>query len=270
MTFTLAARRLCVAAALFLSLLAHAAAQVSGSTVLTPLPLPGPYPVGCSNVTQDFSRVAPGEDVQAYWEGLPRDNGTSRTIANLLSDPSNTLGVTVAAPNNGDVFGSYAGRTLSFTVLVCYPTTPDNPRPDYALPTGRIVPHMTCPDGSCAFDTEIPGVTGFVTAIVNGQSLTTPLTNSLASNLVEDLFSFFASNQGFNGGPTGAFVDVSQILSCSGPCVPNPDLMTPFSYTLVPAVFDFGMNTPPSGSLTTPPGLSCGRSPETSVSPISG
>ena len=136
-----AARRFFVAAALLLSL-SHAAAQVSDSTVLPPLPLPGPYPVGCSNVTQDFSRVAPGEDVQAYWEGLPRDNGTSRTVADLLSDPSNTLGVTVTAPNNGDVFGSYAGRTLPFTVLVCYPTTPDNPRPDYLLPTGRIVPHM--------------------------------------------------------------------------------------------------------------------------------
>ncbi len=142
MMFLPAARRIFVAAALFLSLLSHAAAQVSDSTVLTPLPLPGPYPVGCSNVAQDFSRVAPGEDVQAYWEGLPRDNGASRTIADLLSDPSNTLGVTVTAPNNGDVFGSYAGRTLSFTVLVCYPTTSDNPRPDYLLPTGRIVPHM--------------------------------------------------------------------------------------------------------------------------------
>jgi hypothetical protein len=72
MMFVQAARRLFVAAALLLSLLSHAAAQVSDSTVLTPLPLPGPYPVGCSNVTQDFSRVAPGEDVQAYWEGLPR------------------------------------------------------------------------------------------------------------------------------------------------------------------------------------------------------
>src|SRR6185295_2132115 len=142
MMFLPAARRIFVAAAFFLLLLPYAAAQVSDATVLPPLPLPGPYPVGCSNVTQDFSRVAPGEDVQAYWEGLPRSNGASRTIADLLSDPSNTLGVTVTAPNNGDVFGSYAGRTLSFTVLVCYPTTPDNPRPDYVLPTGRIVPHM--------------------------------------------------------------------------------------------------------------------------------
>ena len=27
-------------------------------------------------------------------------------------------------------------------VLACYPTTADNPRPDYPLPTGKVVPHM--------------------------------------------------------------------------------------------------------------------------------
>ena len=84
----------------------------------------------------------PAKTCRRTGRGCRGSNGTSRTIADLLSDPSNTLGVTVTAPNNGDVFGSYAGRTLSFTVLVCYPTTPDNPRPDYVLPTGRIVPHM--------------------------------------------------------------------------------------------------------------------------------
>jgi len=158
--------------------------------------------------------------------------------AGLAAEPADagfliaTTGTITAGSETGGLFGLPISTTSlvgqNYTLRVEF---------DYLGPG-----YMTCPDGSCAFDTEIPGVTGFVTAIVNGQSLTTPLTNSLASNLVEDLFSFFASNQGFNGGPTGAFVDVSQILSCSGPCVPNPDLMTPFSYTLLP-VFDFGMDT---------------------------
>jgi hypothetical protein len=142
MTASLAARRFFVAAALFLTLLSRAVAQVPDASVLQPLPLPGPYPVGCSNVSQDFSRVAPGEDVQAYWEAQPRDNGSPRMITDLLSDPANTLGVTVNAGSDSDVFGSYAGRTLRFTVLVCYPTTSSNPYPNYLLPTGRSVPHM--------------------------------------------------------------------------------------------------------------------------------
>jgi hypothetical protein len=142
MTFLLAVRRLFIAAALFVTLVAPAAAQTGDPSTLQPLPLPGPYPVGCSNVMQDFNRVAPGEDVQAYWEALPRGNGSPRMVADLLSDPANTLGVTVNAPTNSDVFGSFAGRTLRFAVLVCYPTTASNPYPDYQLPTGRIVPHM--------------------------------------------------------------------------------------------------------------------------------
>lgn len=138
----LAARRALGAFALFATLASSAAARLADPSTLAPLPLPGPYPVGCSNVAQDFSRVAPGEDVQAYWEALPRANGSSRAIIDLLSDPANTLAVTVNAPNNSEVFGSYAGRTLRFTVLVCYPTTANNPYPDYVLPTGRVVPHM--------------------------------------------------------------------------------------------------------------------------------
>ncbi|MEO8304302.1 MAG: hypothetical protein ABI724_09280 [Betaproteobacteria bacterium] len=130
-----------VAAVLALTLAAPAAAQSADGSV-PPLPLPGPYPVACSNVVQDFARVAPGEDVQAYWEGLPRDNGSLRQVTDLLSDPANTLTVTVNAPNDSELYGSYTGRTLPFAVLVCYPTSAANTRPDYPLPTGRFVPHM--------------------------------------------------------------------------------------------------------------------------------
>lgn len=110
--------------------------------VVEPLPLPGPYAVACSNVAQEFSRMAAGEDVQTYWEGVPRGDGSSRYITDLLSDPGNTLTVSVNAPDNGEVFGSFAGRVIPFVVVVCYPTTASNPRADYALPTGKAVPHM--------------------------------------------------------------------------------------------------------------------------------
>ena len=109
---------------------------------IAPLPLPGPYAVACSNVTQDFSRMAPGEDVQNYWEGVPRSDGSSRYITDLLSDTGNTLALTVNAPGNDDVYGSFAGHSIAFVVVVCYPTSASNSRPDYPLPNGVVVPHM--------------------------------------------------------------------------------------------------------------------------------
>ncbi len=117
------------------------AASAAATFPVPPLP-PGPYPVACSNVTQDFGRLLPGEDVQAYWEGLARGDGTPRYATDLLSDAANTLAVTVTAPNDSSVFGSFAGRAVTDVVLVCHPTAADDPRPNYALPTGRIVPHM--------------------------------------------------------------------------------------------------------------------------------
>ena len=111
-------------------------------TVVSPLTLPGPYPIACSNVAQDFSRVASGEQAQAYWEGRPAADGTPRYAADLLTDPVNALSVTVDAPNDATLYGSFAGKRVGFVVLACYPTTADNPRPDLSLPTGQFVPHM--------------------------------------------------------------------------------------------------------------------------------
>jgi len=45
----------------------------------------GRYPVGCSNVEQDFSRIAQGSNATAYWEG--RGGGGSGYITDLLVDP---------------------------------------------------------------------------------------------------------------------------------------------------------------------------------------
>ncbi len=57
------------------------------STVVSPLALPGPYAVACSNIAQDFSRVAPGEDAKGYWEGSPSADGAPRYVTDLLADP---------------------------------------------------------------------------------------------------------------------------------------------------------------------------------------
>jgi len=112
------------------------------SVVVQPLPLPGRYAVGCSNIVQDFSRVGAGEDATSYWEGNPSGSGMPRYVTNLLADPDNTLIATVTAPQDSNLYGSFAGQNFAFVVLACYPTTDNNPRPDYPLPTGKFVPHM--------------------------------------------------------------------------------------------------------------------------------
>lgn len=119
-------------------------ANMGGGTVPTavvpPVPLPGPYPVACSNVAQDFSRAA--GDAEGYWEGRPNTAGTARYVADLLTDTADTLSVSVVPPNDGTLYGSYVGTSVAFTVLVCYPTNASNLRADYPLPNGQAVPHM--------------------------------------------------------------------------------------------------------------------------------
>ena len=112
------------------------------SPIAPPLPLPGPFVVACSNIAQDFSRVAPGGDAKSYWEGTPSTNGAPRYVTDLLSDPANTLSVTVTAPNDGNLYGSYVGRSVAYVVLACYPTAANNSNVNYPLPTGGSVPHM--------------------------------------------------------------------------------------------------------------------------------
>ena len=112
------------------------------TAVVQPLPLPGPYEVACSNVVQDFNRVGDGEDVTSYWEGAPSGDGTPRYVTDLLADPGNTLIATVIAPQDSNLYGSFAGQNVEFVVLACYPTTVDNPFDNYSLPTGKVVPHM--------------------------------------------------------------------------------------------------------------------------------
>jgi len=65
-----------------------------------------------------------------------------RYATDLLADPGNTLIATVSAPQDSNLYGSFAGQNVAFVVLACYPTTDNNPRSDYPLPTGKFVPHM--------------------------------------------------------------------------------------------------------------------------------
>ncbi|MEO8738590.1 MAG: hypothetical protein ABI537_02670 [Casimicrobiaceae bacterium] len=119
-----------------------AAASADPELVVPPMPLPGPYPVACSNVAQDFSRLVQGESAQSYWDGAPRGDSSPRYITDLLADPGSTLSASVTAPGDSELFGSFAGQTYLYVILVCYPTSAANSRADYPLPSGKSVPHM--------------------------------------------------------------------------------------------------------------------------------
>jgi predicted dienelactone hydrolase len=117
------------------------APAVPASTV-APFALPGPNAVGCSNVAQDFTRVSSPDEALATWEASPASSGNARSVADLLVDPANVLTASITAPNDRTLFGRFAGERVNSTLLVCYPTAANNPRTNYALPTGETVPHM--------------------------------------------------------------------------------------------------------------------------------
>lgn len=112
------------------------------SLVVPALALPGPSTVACNNIAQDFSRLLPGEEAQDYWVGSPSANNTPRYVTDLLADPANTPSVVIAATNDANLYGSFAGQQVEFVLFACYPTVAANTRADYPLPTGDLMPHM--------------------------------------------------------------------------------------------------------------------------------
>jgi len=152
-----------------------------------------------------------------------------------------TSGTITSGSEAGGAFGLPAGTTSLVGDLYTLSVTYDFLGPNY----------FTDGTGTFASDFEsLPGVPGRVTATVNGVPLTTNLTNSLGSTLVEDLFDLNASNVGYDG--SGNFVSVSQTLSCASSCVPFADLQTPFSYTLQPGDVGTDLYTFQSASFPAP------------------
>jgi dienelactone hydrolase len=125
-----------------LALAATAVACVArGQAVIPPLPLAGPYPVACTNVEQDFSRVQSDETADLYWRGAS-GGGKERYVDALLVSPAAALSTTFTAPDDADLYDRWANQAVRYVFLACYPTTAANARPDYALPDGDVVPRM--------------------------------------------------------------------------------------------------------------------------------
>ncbi len=129
-----------ITACLTTGLLALGAAQASSGIIPS---VNGKYPVGCSNVEQDFKRVAAGAAPSDYWEGTPLSDG-SHYVTELLVSPANALTYNVAVPKVSeiDVFEKQGGKQLPHAAIACYPTTASNTRADYTLPSGVKVLKM--------------------------------------------------------------------------------------------------------------------------------
>ena len=78
------------------------AAVPSAHSKAPPVALPGPNPVGCSNLEQDFARVPQGETAESYWRGLATEEG-ERYVTDLLADPAIALVRTFVAPAVGSL-----------------------------------------------------------------------------------------------------------------------------------------------------------------------
>jgi dienelactone hydrolase len=141
-TIAAVGRRALVAVTWWCCAMGAATAQPVDYTVVPPAAAPGPYPVACDDVDQDFARLRPGEDAASYWEGKPRDDGSSRYVTDLFVQPWSGQVQTVPVPDDRELYGRYRGGSFASAALVCYPTTPANPRADFVLPDGRRVPRM--------------------------------------------------------------------------------------------------------------------------------
>ena len=117
------------------------AAAAQGQTIVPPVPTTGPYPVACTNVEQDFSRVPGDETAEMYWRG-DASGGKERYVDALLVAPASALVSTFVAPSDKDLYDRWAGEQVTYVFLACYPTTVANTRADYALPGGSVVPRM--------------------------------------------------------------------------------------------------------------------------------
>jgi predicted dienelactone hydrolase len=119
-----------------------ATAQPVDYTVVPSAAAPGPYPVACDDVDQDFTRLRPGEDAASYWEGKPRGDGSPRYVTDLFARPWSGQAQTLPVPDDRELYGRYRGGGFVSAALVCYPTTAANPHADFPLPDGRRVPRM--------------------------------------------------------------------------------------------------------------------------------
>jgi len=118
-------------------------AQTDPLSSVDPRLMPGPYPVGCSDVAQNFA-LAPGDDDRGnYWEGTSL-GGQGHYVTQLLEPQGGSLIYNVSVPDVRGLYTTFAGQPVPYAAIVCYPTSAGNTRPDYPYDVAitRFVPRM--------------------------------------------------------------------------------------------------------------------------------
>jgi predicted dienelactone hydrolase len=212
-------------------------------TVVNPLP-PGHFPVACSNVEQDLSRIAPGASAPDYWEGRPV-NGVDHYITEILAHPESAVHYDALVPDQRSIYPGHAGENVAFVAIVCYPTSRLNTDPDYALPgTGDVIPHMALPGAvpQIISDNDYfnPGAqfearTAHLPLIVFSHGLTgSPISSGYVAALVQLAAQGFIVAAPFHGDPRFSRVrieDISDVayLLANFDRVAEMELMRPLS-----------------------------------------
>jgi hypothetical protein len=97
----------------------------------------GTYPVACSNLAHDTTRLAQiGGPVSDFWDGK-----NDRYVGDILLEAADTLIARPTVPNS-NLYPGRRNSSLDFVVITCYPTDISNTRPDYILPDGQRLPRM--------------------------------------------------------------------------------------------------------------------------------
>lgn len=146
---------------LLFTLLPSYGAAANHSIEMDPI-LPGPYSVACSNLAHDSGKLKQlGGTLDDYWSG-----NKGHYMSDILLEPGATLQINPSIPDEG----LYPGRrntSVGFVIIVCYPTDAVNPRPDYVLPDGQLVPKMQrtgqlpiLPDQPCMSLSPVPAGCG--------------------------------------------------------------------------------------------------------------
>jgi dienelactone hydrolase len=129
----------CLGTLLCVMALAPATGAIAGlpnhSTPMAP-PLAGAYAVACTNLAIDANALrARGVSLDAALDG----NGAY--VTEVLAEPHAALHTSPPVPNS-DLYPERRGQSLAISIIACYPTPVDNPRPEYVLPDGTRIPHM--------------------------------------------------------------------------------------------------------------------------------
>lgn len=122
------------------------ALALGGTAAEIPAFAPGPFAVATTNL-----EVRPQADAKAMFTFLNGEpaSGHFRYLTDILVHPEAVPTLQVDVPADAKTYGSYAGQRVPVVLLVVYPTTAANARPDYIFPyteTGdRTFSHMQRP-----------------------------------------------------------------------------------------------------------------------------